>query len=158
MADTKSNIDDAANKTKAVTDEAANRAKSATDQAANAAKTATDRAKAASDKARAGFSEHVVEPAKRAGEAMKESGKKVAEGGSTISAKLIDQAEQNAKEAFAAMRAAAKADNISEVMRVQGDYLREQGQRSMAQAREISELIMQFGREAIDPLRETAKK
>jgi hypothetical protein len=34
-------------------------------------------------------------------------------------------------------------------MRVQGEYLREQGSRSMAQAREIGEMIANFGREAI---------
>ena len=119
---------------------------------------ASGKAKAAADKARTGFAEHVVEPAKRAGEAMKASGQKVAEGGSTISARLIDQAESNAREAFAAMREAAQAKDLSEVMRVQGDYLREQGQRNMAQAREIGELIMQFGRDAVTPLRDTSKK
>ena len=119
---------------------------------------AADTVKAATDKARAGFAEHVVEPAKRAGEAMKASGQKVAEGGSTISARLIDQAESNAKQAFAAMREAAKANDISEVMRIQGDYLRDQGQRSLTQAREIGELIMQFGRDAITPLKDSAKK
>ena len=147
MADTKDNIDTAANQ-----------AKSATDKAATAAKNATDKAKQTADKARAGFADHVVEPAKRAGEAMKASGQKVAEGGATISARLIDQAENNAKEAFSAMREAAKAKDISDVMRIQGDYLREQGQRSMSQAREIGELIMQFGRDAVTPLRDSAKK
>ena len=44
---------------------------------------------------------------KRAGEAMKASGEKVAEGSSAVGLKVIDQAEQNAREAFAAMRAAA---------------------------------------------------
>jgi hypothetical protein len=41
-------------------------------------------------------------------------------------------------------------------MRIQGDYLREQGQRSMAQAREVGELIMQFGRDAVGTLRGAA--
>jgi len=39
------------------------------------------------------------------------------------------------------------------VMKIQGEFLREQGSRSMANAREIGELIMQFGREAVAPLR-----
>ncbi|MDQ2892240.1 MAG: phasin family protein [Pseudomonadota bacterium] len=147
MADTKKNIDEAADK-----------AKSATDKTANAAKAATDTMREAGDKARAGFNDRVVEPAKRAGEAVKASGKKVAEGGSTISARLIDQAETNAKQAFAAMREAAKANDISEVMRVQGDYMRNQAQRSVEQAREIGELIVQFGKEAVTPLKGDAKK
>ena len=142
-----------ADEMKSAIDEGANRAKSATDQAANAAKSAADTMRNAGEQARAGFTERVVDPAKRAGEAMKASGQKVAEGGATIGTKMIDQAEQNAREAFTAMREAANAKDISDVMRIQGDYLREQGQRSMSQAREIGELIMQFGRDAVAPLR-----
>ena len=99
------------------------------------------------------INEKVVDPAKKAGEAMRASGAKVAEGGATVSMKLIDQAENNARQAFAAMRAAAAAKDLSEVMKVQGDYLREQGSRSMSQAREIGELIMQIGRDAVQPLK-----
>ncbi|MDQ2877821.1 MAG: phasin family protein [Pseudomonadota bacterium] len=97
--------------------------------------------------------ERIVDPMKRAGEAMRDSGAKIAENGSAIGAKVIDQAESNAREAFSAMRAAAGAKDLSEVMSIQGEFLREQGARSMAQAREIGELIMQFGREAVAPLR-----
>jgi hypothetical protein len=138
---------------KSAIDEGASKTKAATDKAAAAAKGATDKLRDAGDKARTGFADHVVKPAKRAGEAMKASGQKVAEGGATIGTKMIDQAETNAKEAFAAMREAAQAKDISDVMRIQGDYLREQGQRSMSQAREIGELIMQFGKDAVAPLR-----
>ena len=62
---------------------------------------------------------------------------------------MIEQAESNAREAFAAMRAAASAKNPAEIARIQGDYLRDQGARSLAQAREIGELIMSFGRDAM---------
>lgn len=139
--------------TKEGIDTAADTAKSATDRMANAAKDATDTFRAGAEQARQTFQDRVVEPAQRAGEAMKASGQKLAEGGSTIGVKMIDQAEQNAREAFAAMREAASAKDLSEVMRIQGDYLREQGNRSMAQAREIGELIAQFGRDAVSPLR-----
>ncbi len=130
----------------------------AIDQGANAAKSAAETMRNAGEQARTGFNERVVDPAKRAGEAIKASGQKVAEGGATIGTKMIDQAEQNAREAFAAMREAASAKDISDVMRIQGDYLREQGQRSMSQAREIGELIMQFGRDAVAPLRGSGEK
>ena len=66
---------------------------------------------------------------------------------------MIDQAETNAHEAFAAMRKAAQATDLSGVMQIQGEYLREQGTRSMTQAREIAELIAQFGRDAVSTLR-----
>ena len=112
-----------ADEMKSAIDEGANRTKSATDKAASAAKAATDKMRDAGEQARAGFTERVVDPAKRA------------------------------REAFTAMREAAQAKDISDVMRIQGDYLREQSQRSMSQAREIGELIMQFGREAVAPLR-----
>ncbi len=134
-------------------DQAANASKSATDRVANAAKDATDKLRAGAEQARQTFQDKVVEPAQRAGEALKASGQKFVEGNSTIGVKMIDQAEQNAREAFAAMREAAAAKDLSDVMRIQGDYLREQGTRSMAQAREIGELIMQFGRDAVTPLR-----
>ena len=113
----------------------------------------TGGAKGAAEEMRDRFNEHVTGPAMRAGEAMRQSGRKVAEGGSTISMKLIDQAETNASQAFAAMRAAAAAKDASELMKIQGDYLREQGTRAMAQAKEISELIVQFGKEAVSPLK-----
>ncbi len=134
-------------------DEGAARNKAATDRAAEAAKAATDTLRDGADKARDAFSEKVVDPARRAGEAMKESGGKIAEGGATIGKAMIDQAEQNAREAFAAMRDAASAKDLSQVMKIQGDYLREQSQRSMSQAREIGELIMKFGKDAVAPLR-----
>lgn len=86
---------------------------------------------------------------KAAGEKMRASGEKMAESGTQLGMKMLDQAEQNTREAFNAMRAAAKARDLSEVMHVQGEYLREQGNRSMAQAREIAEMIASFGRETI---------
>eukprot|EP01037_Dinobryon_pediforme_P031404 gene31404-35872_t len=66
---------------------------------------------------------------------------------------MLDQAEANAREAFAAMRAAASAKDLSEVMKIQGDFLRDQSQRSMSQAREMGEVILQFGRDAVGAVR-----
>ncbi|MGU3390179.1 phasin family protein [Sphingomonas sp. M1A8_2b] len=131
----------------------ADKVKSAIDQGADYAKATTDRMREGAEKARDTFSEKVAEPAKRAGEAMKQSGEKIAEGGATIGKTMIDQAEQNAREAFTAMREAASAKDLAQVMKIQGDYLREQSQRSMAQAREIGEMIMRFGKDAVAPLR-----
>ena len=108
-------------------------------------KTTTDKVKETIDE--------LVEPVKKAGEAMRASGAKLAKGSSDVGMKMIEQAEINAREAFTAMRAAAAAKDLSEVMKIQGEFLREQGSRSMANAREIGELIMQFGREAVAPLK-----
>ena len=134
-------------------DEQSSTAGQAADRAEATAKDAADRLRAGAEKAREGFQDHVVEPARRAGEALRESGRRMADNSSTIGVKMIDQAQTNTHEAFTAMRAAAQAKDLSEVMKIQGDYLREQGKRSMDQAREIGELIMQFGRDAVQPLR-----
>ncbi len=106
------------------------------------ADTINDAAQAGQDAAKAG--------AERLGEA----GRAMADNGSTISVKMIEQAETNTREAFAAMRAAAGAKDLADVMRIQGEFLREQSNRSMAQAREVGELIMQFGRNAVAPFRQ----
>ncbi|MBY0521273.1 MAG: phasin family protein [Sphingomonas sp.] len=84
-----------------------------------------------------------------AGDTLKQSTEKMAETGTALGMKMLDQAESNAREAFAAMRAAAQAKDVSEVVKIQGDYLREQSSRAMTQAREIAELITGFGRDAI---------
>lgn len=105
------------------------------------------------DKMRDAFNEKIVDPARKAGEAMRDAGSKMAESGSTVGLKMLDQAETNTREAFSAMRAAAGAKDLSEVMKIQGDFIREQGNRSMGQAREIGELIMQFGRDAVGTMR-----
>lgn len=113
---------------------------------------AADAMRDAAAKARDSFSEHVMDPARRAGEALRASGQKATDGSATIGLKIIEQAEQNSHQAFEAMREAAKAKDLSDVVRIQSEFLREQGQRSMNQAREIGELIMQFGRDAVSPL------
>lgn len=123
-----------------------------TADAQNADRT-SDAMRDATNRARDSFSDHVMDPARRAGEAMRASGQKVADGSATIGLKIIEQAERNSHQAFEAMREAAKARDLSDVIRIQGEFLREQGQRSMDQAREIGELIMQFGRDAVAPMR-----
>ncbi|MBA3880692.1 MAG: phasin [Sphingobium sp.] len=83
------------------------------------------------------------------GDTMRKSGERIAETGTELGMRLLDQAEANTREAFAAMRAAAHARDVSEVMRIQSDYLREQSNRAMEQAREIGELITRYGRDTI---------
>lgn len=86
---------------------------------------------------------------KAAGDAVREGATKVAENSAAVSMKVIDHAEENTRQAFAALRAAAKAGGVTELMQVQAEYVREQGTRSMSQVREIGEMIAQFGRNAM---------
>ncbi|MBJ6120598.1 phasin family protein [Sphingomonas sp. BT553] len=117
-----------------------------------------DRRKIVSDSSitsrRAQMATEFQDQAKAGAEKMNEAGQKIAEQGSTIGAKIIDQVETNTREAFAAMRAATRAKDITEVMRIQSDYLRDQGNRAMTQAREVGELIMQFGKDAVTPFKQ----
>jgi hypothetical protein len=89
---------------------------------------------------------------KAAGDAVREGATKAAENSAALSMKVIDHAEENTRQAFAALRAAAKAGGVTELMQVQSDYVRDQGSRSMAQVREIGEMIASFGREAMSGL------
>lgn len=93
--------------------------------------------------------EAIREHAKTTADTMKASAERMAESGSALSLKLIEQAELNMKEAFAAIRAAASARDVSDVMQIQGDFLRAQGSRTIDQAREIGEMITEFGRDAV---------
>jgi hypothetical protein len=83
-----------------------------------------------------------------AGDTMRDAAADAARNSAKVTATVIDQAEANTRAAFAAMRAAAGANSLAEIGSVQRDYIKEQSQRSMAQAREIGDLIAGFGREA----------
>jgi len=87
--------------------------------------------------------------ANQAADQMRAGAQAIGDNGAELGLKMIEQAEINTQEAFRAMRAAAQASDISEVMRIQTDFIREQGSRSVAQAREIGELIASFGRTAM---------
>lgn len=141
-------IDKGAKRAKEATDKAAAATKKATDRAAKAAKDATDRvaggAKTAADRV-----EGARENLKKSGEKLKASGEKIAKQGSAVSMKMLEHAEENTRQAFAAMRAAAGAKNPVEVAKIQGEYLKQQGARSLAHAREVGELILRFGRDAV---------
>ncbi|MFV0624111.1 phasin family protein [Sphingomonas sp. ac-8] len=97
----------------------------------------------------AGATAGMTDGMRAATERMRAAGGQMADQGGELGLKMLDQAEANTREAFRVMREAAKAKDVSEVMRLQSDYLREQGNRSMAQAREIGELIASFGRSTI---------
>ncbi len=88
---------------------------------------------------------------KAAGDALKDGATKAAENSAALSMKVIDHAEENTRQAFAALRAAAGAGGLTELMKVQGDYVKDQSARSMTQVREIGELITAFGKQAMSP-------
>lgn len=98
------------------------------------------------------FNERMTQPLRAASEVLRGAGNKAAENTSAMSMTMIEHAEQNTREAFAAMRAAAQVTSVADLMKVQGDYVREQSGRSVEQARQIGDLITRFGREVMAPL------
>lgn len=89
----------------------------------------------------------------RAGvEQMRASSERMTAAGTELGMRLLDQAEENTRQAFAAMRAAAQAKDVGDVLRIQADFLREQSSRAVDQARQIGELITNYGRDAMDQI------
>ncbi|MFM9853672.1 MAG: phasin family protein [Sphingomonadaceae bacterium] len=99
--------------------------------------------------------EQISEPVKKAGKAIKDGTAVAAKKSAEINVKVIDHAETNAREAFAAMRAAASADSVKTLVKIQTDFVKGQSKRSVDQAKEVGELIASFGREAMAGLRGT---
>ncbi|MFA5970472.1 MAG: phasin family protein [Sphingomonas sp.] len=72
--------------------------------------------------------------------------------GNELRLKLIEQVERNMTEAFAVMRAATQAKDVSELLHLQGEYLRGQTSRAMEQVHELGEIISEYGRDAVGRL------
>jgi len=87
---------------------------------------------------------------RRATDAFRQAGQQATENGNRISLKLLEQAEANTREVFSAMRRIAEAGDITEVMRLQGDFVRQQAERASGQARELGDLIANFGQAGIN--------
>ena len=110
-------------------------------------------AKKAEDKKSAKVLDQITEPMKKAGKAVKDTAAKVGANTAAVNVKVIDHAETNAREAFAAMRAAASVGTVKDLVKIQSDYVKDQSKRSMDQAKEVGELIASFGRSAMESMR-----
>ena len=93
---------------------------------------------------------------KDAGERLRTAGGRVAENNRAINLRLIEQAEENTREAFKALRAAAQASTLKDVASIRAQYVRDQGKRQVSHMREVGELISRFGREALTPAKAPA--
>lgn len=105
--------------------------------------------------------EHAVEEAvEDAGNAAQKAGKKMratAEhamaNAARLNARVIDHAEENAKEAFAALRKIATTKDVKDIVKIQTSFVKEQSARSVAQVKEVGEMIASFGRMAVEGLK-----
>lgn len=93
---------------------------------------------------------------KTAGERLRTAGERLAENNRAINLRLIEQAEDNTREAFKALRAAAQAGTLKDVASIRAQYLRDQSKRQVSHMREIGDLISRFGREAVTPAKAPA--
>lgn len=97
--------------------------------------------------------EKISKPVKKAAAAVKDSAERAVKRGVVLNSKVIDHAETNTQKVFAAMRAATQAGSMSEIAKIQTKFVRDQTERSVAQAREMGEMIAKFGRDAVDKIR-----
>ena len=100
--------------------------------------------------------DRVMEPLREAGEALKQARQRASEHNETISLRLIDFAERNMADTLEALRAAARAKDVGEVLNIQGNFLREQLTRGVDQFREIAEMVSTAGRETAKPITDRA--
>jgi hypothetical protein len=95
------------------------------------------------------MTEKAVDSVKKAGKSLKDATQKAATNASALNNKVIDHAEENTRAAFAAMRSAASVKSVQELAKIQTEYVKEQGARSMTQVREVGDMIAQFGRDTM---------
>lgn len=95
----------------------------------------------------------IAEPVKKAGMAIRESAERAVKRTASLNSKVIDHAEANTREAFTAMRATAEAKSVADIAKIQTKFVREQSERSVAQVKEIGEMIAKFGRDTFDQMR-----
>jgi hypothetical protein len=126
------------------------------DKAEKVAKSASKTASKAKKRVEAAVHDAVED----AGNAVEKAGKKIREtaehamnNAAALNARVIDHAEENAKEAFAALRKIATSKDVKDIVQVQTAFVKEQSARSVAQVKEVGDMIAAFGRTAIDGLR-----
>jgi hypothetical protein len=95
------------------------------------------------------MTEKATETVKKAGKSLKDATAKAASNAAALNGKVIDHAEENTRAAFAAMRSAASVKSVQDLAKIQADYVKEQGARSMTQVKEVGDLIAQFGRDTM---------
>ena len=95
------------------------------------------------------MTERATETVRKAGKAMKDATEKAATNAAALNTKVIDHAEENTRAAFVAMRSAASVKSVQELAKIQTDFVKEQGARSMTQVREVGDMIAQFGRDTL---------
>ena len=95
------------------------------------------------------ISERATDTVKKAGKSIKEATEKAASNAAALNSKVLDHAEENTRAAFTAMRSAASVKSVQDLAKIQADFVKEQGARSLTHVREVGDLIAQFGRDTM---------
>jgi hypothetical protein len=89
--------------------------------------------------------DQMMQPMKQVSEALNLAKERAKEQNEAVGGRLIDYAQSNLNDTLEALRAAAAAKDVQEVLTIQGKFLRDQMTRSMEQFRELGELIKPKG-------------
>ena len=86
-----------------------------------------------------------MQPMKQVSEAFNLAKERAKEQNEAVGGRLIDFAQSNLNDTMEALRAAAGAKDVSEVLTIQANFLRDQMTRSMDQFRELTEIAKPKG-------------
>jgi len=117
------------------------------------AEKATKSAAKSATKAKKRVEAAVHDAVENAGKKIRETAEHAMHNVSALNARVIDHAEENAKEAFAALRKITTSKDVKDIVRIQADFVKEQSARSVAQVKEVGEMIASFGRMAVESVR-----
>lgn len=95
------------------------------------------------------FAEKATDAMKNAGKSIQEAASKAGDNASALNAKVIDHVEENTRAAFNALRTAASVKSVQELAQIQSEFVKAAAARSQAQIKEVSDMIVQFGKDAM---------
>lgn len=97
--------------------------------------------------------EDTTSTVEKAGKKMRATAEHAMANAAKLNARVIDHAEENAKEAFSALRKIATSKDVKDIVKIQTSFVKEQSARSVAQVKEVGEMIASFGRMAVEGLK-----
>jgi phasin family protein len=95
------------------------------------------------------FTKKATEAVTQASKSIQDAAGKAGANASALNAKVIEHVETNARAAFDALRTVADVKSVQELAQVQSEFVKAAAERSQAQIKEVSEMIVQFGKDAM---------
>ncbi|MDB5700341.1 MAG: phasin family protein [Sphingomonadales bacterium] len=95
------------------------------------------------------FTNKATEAVTQASKSLQDAASKAGENASALNAKVIEHVETNTRAAFDALRTAADVKSVQELAQVQSEFVKAAAERSQAQIKEVGEMIVKFGKDAM---------